>query len=80
MIIKYHITKEDPTPEVKANVDSQGTSEESGDNLEKQNVNDIQEDEEEIPIPLTPEMEHANTIYHQAMKLINGTINRQYET
>jgi len=48
---------------------------------EKEINNDIQEEEEEeIQIPLTPEMEHANTIYHQAMQLINGTINRQYQT
>lgn len=39
------------------------------------------EDELEEPtVPLTPEMEHANTIYNQAMKLINGTANRQYDT
>ncbi|CAF3743498.1 unnamed protein product, partial [Rotaria sordida] len=40
---------------------------------------DNNNNEEEI-ISLTPEMEHANTIYHQGIKLINVTINRQYET
>jgi hypothetical protein len=34
--------------------------------------------EEYDEIPLTPEMEQADTIYHEAMKLINGTTNRQY--
>ncbi len=43
---------------------------------------EIEEDEinEEENLPLTPEMEHANTIYDQANKLINITFNRQYET
>ncbi len=45
---------------------------------DKEIDNDFQ-DEEEDEIPLTPEMTHANTIYHQAMKLINGTTNRQYD-
>ena len=40
---------------------------------------DIDDEPEEI-LPLTPAMEHANTLYHQAMKLINVTINRQYDT
>ncbi|CAF4271227.1 unnamed protein product, partial [Rotaria sp. Silwood2] len=40
---------------------------------------DDDSDEEEI-VPLTPEMERANTIYHQAIKLINVTVNRQHET
>ena len=31
----------------------------------------------EEPEVLTPEMQHANTLYHQAMKLINVTTNRQ---
>lgn len=42
-------------------------------------MNDEVEDEQENSMPLTPEMERANTIYEQAMKLINGTTNRQYE-
>ena len=33
----------------------------------------------EEPELLTPEMQHANTLYHQAMKLINVTTNRQDE-
>lgn len=40
---------------------------------------DVDDGEQEENIPLTPEMERANTIYHQAMKLINVTINRKYE-
>lgn len=41
-----------------------------------------EEEEEEIEenLPLTPEMEHANTLFHQGMKSINVTTNRQYET
>jgi hypothetical protein len=45
----------------------------------KQDIEEDDSEPEEI-IPLTPEMEHANTLYDQAMKLINVTINRQYET
>ena len=41
---------------------------------------DEEENDEEEILPLTPEMEHANILYHQAMKLINVTINRQYES
>lgn len=37
-------------------------------------------DEDIEDIDETPEMKHANLLYHQAMKLINVTINRQYET
>jgi hypothetical protein len=37
------------------------------------------EEEEEI-LPLTPEMEQANSIFDQANKLINITLNRQYAT
>ncbi|CAF4252753.1 unnamed protein product [Rotaria socialis] len=40
---------------------------------------DVDETDEEENIPLTPEMDRANNIYHQAMKLINVTVNRQYE-
>ncbi|CAF0981859.1 unnamed protein product [Adineta ricciae] len=40
----------------------------------------VEDEQEEPAVPLTPEMEHANTIYNQAMKLINGTGNRQYDT
>jgi len=40
------------------------------------------EEEEEVEeiVTLTPEMEHANTLFEQANKLINVTFNRQYET
>ncbi|CAF0774067.1 unnamed protein product [Rotaria sordida] len=54
-----------------------------------ENNNDIQEEEEhddddhdkhdDDEISLTSEMKRANTIYHQAMKFINVTTNRQYE-
>jgi hypothetical protein len=43
-------------------------------------TNSNEEIDEEENLPLTPEMEHANTIYDQANKLINITFNRQYET
>ena len=43
----------------------------------EENDDEVQEEGEE-EIPLTPEMEQANDLYHQAMKLINGTSNRQY--
>jgi hypothetical protein len=94
-MIKYRIEKEKKIPGINVNIDLQNIIEEIGVNLHKQNLEksttvdivknslsnekEIEEDEE-ISIPLTPEMEHANTIYHQAMKLINGTTNRQYET
>ena len=42
-------------------------------------IKDETEDEQETTIPLTPEMERANGIYDQGMKLINATTNRQYE-
>jgi hypothetical protein len=45
----------------------------------KEEIEEDESDQEEI-IPLTPEMEHANTLFDQATKLINVTINRQYET
>ncbi|CAF1549928.1 unnamed protein product [Rotaria sp. Silwood1] len=48
-------------------------------NFNQELKEDDNNDVEEI-ISLTPEMEHANTIYHQAIKLINVTVNRQYET
>ncbi|CAF1585343.1 unnamed protein product [Adineta ricciae] len=41
---------------------------------------DESEDEEDVQLPLTSEMQQANAIYHQAVNLINGTINRQYRT
>lgn len=59
----------------------QGIIDQIDDHLQKSNeVDDDIQGEEDIPIPLTPEMEHANTLYHQGMKLINGTTNQQYET
>lgn len=42
-------------------------------------LKDDVEDEQETATPVTPEMERANTLYDQAIKLINGTTNRQYE-
>ena len=48
-------------------------------NEELLETDDVDDAQEEI-LPLTPEMEHANTLYHQAMKLINVTMNRQYDT
>ena len=44
----------------------------------RSNDDDDSDDNDEI-ISLTPEMEQANKIYHEAMKLINVTINRQYQ-
>jgi hypothetical protein len=46
---------------------------------EDDNEEEEEEVEEEI-VTLTPEMEHANTLFEQANKLINVTFNRQYET
>jgi hypothetical protein len=42
--------------------------------------NEEEEAEVEEIVTLTPEMEHANTLFEQANKLINVTFNRQYET
>lgn len=50
---------------------------------EEQVEQEEEEQEEEVAeetVPLTPEMERANTLYHQGLKLINGTNNRQYDT
>ena len=84
-IIKYRIEKERTTPDVDINGNLQDIIDQIGDHLQKQNLeksNEVDEEiqEEEIQVPLTPEMEHANTLYHQGMKLINGTTNKQYET
>ncbi len=86
-IIKYRIEKDKTIPDVNVNPNLQEIINQIDDHVKKQNLeklneidDDIQEEEEKIEIPLTPEMEHANTLYHQAMKLINGTTNRQYET
>ncbi len=87
-IIKYRIETEKTTPEVDVNANLKEIIEQIDVNLQKQaleksnEINDHiqEEEEEENPIPLTPELEHANTLYHQGMKLINGTTNRQYET
>lgn len=46
---------------------------------ENEEIEEEEEVEEEV-LPLTPEMEHANTLFHQANKLINVTLNRQYDT
>lgn len=42
-------------------------------------IKDEAGDEQEATIALTPDMERANGMYDQAMKLINATTNRQYE-
>jgi len=58
-----------------ANQDIEG---DENDDEEEVVVEEEEEEEEEI-LPLTPEMEHANKIFDQANKLINVTLNRQYE-
>jgi len=78
--IDVNLQKENQNLEKSNTVDDLSSTLKNSQSNEKQVDNVIQEEEEEIEIPLTPEMEHANTFYHQAMKLINGTINRQYET
>lgn len=60
----------------KENLNDKQPSTEESSNQEETKEDD---DKEEI-IPLTPEMQHADNIYHQAMKLINVTINRKYES
>jgi hypothetical protein len=55
------------------------SSTDSSVNDEPLEQDDIDEQQEES-VPLSPSMEHANTIYHQAMKMINVTINRQYDS
>ncbi|CAF1147680.1 unnamed protein product [Rotaria magnacalcarata] len=84
-IIQYSIEKESSTPENAAdsqeeNVDSSSEDVSNSDSEEKNSDDDDDDDDENIETPLTPEMEHANMLYHQAMKLMNVTINRQYES
>ncbi|CAF2524982.1 unnamed protein product [Rotaria sp. Silwood2] len=96
LIIKYHIEKEKTTSDLQeenlnllnTQNDLPVTFEESQLNT-NENDSDIQEenhdddnngDDDDDDISLTPEMEQADTIYHEAMKLINVTTNRQYET
>lgn len=73
------------------NIDLQNILQELTANLRKQDLQSLnkpdesaedesQESEEENVEILTPEMEQANGFYHQGMKLINGTNNRQYST
>ncbi len=52
---------------------------EGDENDDEEEIVEEEEEEEEEIFPLTPEMEHANTIFDQANKLINVTLNRQYE-
>jgi hypothetical protein len=78
LIIKYHIEEEKASPEI-------NPQENSDSSIPIDNLSSISKDpqineEQEEEIVLTPEMELADTIYHQAMKLINGTTNRQYIT
>ncbi|CAF3921824.1 unnamed protein product, partial [Adineta steineri] len=94
-IIKYRIKKEQTIPEQnnqqEIDVNSQQENIDPLNKIDdylasvtdspsdiKQVDEDFQEDDDD-KVPLTPGMEHANTVYHHAMKLINGTINRQYE-
>ncbi|CAF5059998.1 unnamed protein product, partial [Rotaria socialis] len=79
-IILYPIKKEsialEKAPDSQEeNVDLSSEDESNSDSEEK----DGDDGDENIETPLTPEIEHANMLYHQAMKLINVTINRQYE-
>ncbi len=63
--------------------DQQSTTTDTNSNEEvheDENDDDDDDDDDEEIIPLTPEMEHANTLYHQANKLINISLNQQYET
>jgi hypothetical protein len=62
------------------NLNNQQSTTDNNPNEDIEEDEEIEVEEEEEIIPLTPEMEHANTIYNQAMKLINVTNNRQYDT
>lgn len=71
----------------KTSTDDQASSTTETDTRDNENEEEIvvdeEEEEEELVeeiIPLTPEMEQANTFFHQANRLINVTFNRQYET
>lgn len=48
-------------------------------NEEEEEEEEVEEDIEEEVIPLTPEMQRANNLFDQANKLINVTVNRQYD-
>ena len=61
----------------KSSIENSNDKQSTLDNTSNEDIEEVEaeeeEEEEEVIVPLTPEMEHANTIYHQAMKLINGT-------
>ena len=92
-MIKYRIEKQTTAEDLNVNIDLQNILQELTANLKKQDRHSTDpskvdaddesqeteedEDEEDVGI-LTAEMEQANNLYHQAMKLINGTGNRQY--
>ena len=58
------------------NSDASSTAE-TNSPIETDEVDDLDEPEEIIQ--LTPAMEHAEILYQQGMKLINMTMNRQYD-
>jgi hypothetical protein len=61
----------------KTSIDDQQSTTETNSNEE---IPEEENEEEEEILPLTPEMEQANSIFDQANKLINITLNRQYAT
>ncbi|CAF3395769.1 unnamed protein product [Rotaria sp. Silwood1] len=94
LIIKYHIEKQNPNSDLQEEnlnllknqqnlpvtfEESQSNSNENDSDIQEEN-SDYDNDDDNNEISLTPEMEQADTIYHQAMKLINVTTNRQYQT
>jgi hypothetical protein len=64
----------------KTSIDDQQSTTETNSNEEIPEEENEEEEEEEEILPLTPEMEQANSIFDQANKLINITLNRQYAT
>lgn len=92
-IIEYYTEQEKDTLETNLVDDSQEEILDSLNNSEiiddVQEENEEEEDEEESDdddddyedeTSLTPEMQNANKIYHQAIALVNGTSTQQYET
>lgn len=59
-------------------LDSQETNEDSEIPVDENEDEDEEAEEEEV-IPLTPEMQQANALFDQANRLMNVTINRQYD-
>ncbi len=69
------------SPSDQSSTDDQQSTTDTNPDEEIQAEEEEEENEvEEEVVPLTPEMQHANTLYDQANKLINVTFNRQYET